>query len=81
MRVQPTDDLHLVEERMRAEQVRPIPVVDSKGTLKGIVTVNDLAHHLRNSKTVNGVTPEEVAGTVAAISEPRSSVPTPRPTA
>jgi CBS domain-containing protein len=79
--VQPTDDLHLVEERMRGEQVRRIPVVDSMGALKGIVTVNDLAHHLRKSRTVNGVTPEEVAGTVAAISAPRSSVPTPPPSA
>ncbi len=58
-----------------------IPVVDGTGALKGIVTVNDLAHRLRSSKTVNGVTPEEVAGTVAAISAPRSSVPTPRPSA
>jgi len=77
--VRPSDDLHLVEERMRAEQVRRIPVVAATGALKGIVTVNDLAHHLRSSKTVHGVTPEGVAGTVAAISAPRSSVPTPHP--
>ena len=78
--VQPSDDLHLVEERMRVEQVRRIPVVDSKGALKGIVTVNDLAHHLR-SRTASGVTPEEVAGTVAAITTPRPSAPAPRPSA
>jgi CBS domain-containing protein len=79
--VRPSDDLHLVEERMRAEQVRRIPVVDGKGALKGIVTVNDLSHHLRSSRAVNGVTPEEVAGTIAAISTPRPSVPAPRPSA
>lgn len=76
--VRPSDDLRLVEERMRAEQVRRIPVVDEAGGLKGMVSVNDLAHHLRTTKTVTGVSPEEVAGTVAAISAPRSSV---RPTA
>jgi len=72
--VLPSDDLHLVEERMRGEQIHRIPVVDSAGFLKGIVTINDLAHHLRSRKLANGVTPEEVAGTIAAISAPRVSV-------
>ena len=71
--VLPSDDVHLAEERMRAEQIHRIPVVDSAGFLKGIVTINDLAHHLRSRKMANGVTPEEVAGTVAAISAPRAS--------
>ena len=71
--VLPSDDVHLAEERMRAEQIHRIPVVDSAGFLKGIVTINDLAHHLRSRKMANGVTPEEVAGTVAAISAPRAA--------
>ncbi len=70
--VLPSDDVHLAEERMRAEQIHRIPVVDNAGFLKGIVTINDLAHHLRGRKLANGVTPEEVAGTVAAISAPRA---------
>jgi len=71
--VLPSDDLHLAEERMQAEQVHRIPVVDSAGFLTGIITINDLAHHLRSRKLANGVTPEEVAGTVAEISAPRAA--------
>jgi len=71
--VLPSDDVQLAEERMQAEQVHRIPVVDVVGSLKGIITINDLAHHLRSRKQANGVTPEEVAGTVAAISAPRAS--------
>ena len=71
--VLPSDDVHLAEERMRAEQIHRIPVVDSAGFLKGIITINDLAHHLRSRKMANGVAPEEVAGTVAAISAPREA--------
>ena len=73
MTVLPSDDLHLTEERMQAEQVHRIPVVDGAGFLTGIITINDLAHHLRSRKLANGVTPEGVAGTVAAISAPRAA--------
>ena len=40
--------------------------------LKGIVTINDLAHHLQSARTAEGVEPAKVAGTLAAISRPRS---------
>jgi CBS-domain-containing membrane protein len=69
----PSDDLHLTEERMQAEQVHRIPVVDRAGFLTGIITINDLAHHLRSRKLANGVSPDGVAGTVAAISAPRAT--------
>jgi len=71
--VQLSDDLQVAEERMRSEQVHRIPVVDERGFLKGVITLNDLAHHLRVARAANGATPEEVAGTVAAISVPRST--------
>ena len=69
--VQPTDELRVVEDRMRSEQVHRIPVVDTMGFLKGVVTVNDLVHHLRTLRSAEGVEPAEVAGTFAAISTPR----------
>ncbi|HET9157224.1 MAG TPA: CBS domain-containing protein [Myxococcaceae bacterium] len=72
--VLPSDDLQRTGERMQAEQVHRIPVVDGAGFLRGIITINDLARHLRNRKQANGVTPEAVAGTVAAISAPRAAV-------
>jgi len=70
--VQPTDDLRVAEERMRSEQVHRIPVVDAMGFLKGVVTINDLARRLRTTRVAEGVEPAVVAGTLAAISLPRS---------
>jgi CBS domain-containing protein len=78
--VQPGDPLQLVEERMRSEQVHRIPVVDTLGLLKGMITVNDLVHHLRTTRSREGLDPAEVAGTFAAISAPRP-VPSGRATA
>ena len=75
VKVLPSDDLQRTEERMRAEQVHRIPVVDSANFLKGIITINDLAYYLRRHKPANGggVTSERVARTVAAISAPRAT--------
>ncbi|HVP59465.1 MAG TPA: CBS domain-containing protein [Myxococcaceae bacterium] len=73
--VEPTDVLRVAEDRMRSEQVHRIPVVDALGFLKGMVTLNDLVHHLRTLKSLEGIEPAEIAGTLAAISSPRS-VPT-----
>ncbi len=70
--VQPTDGLRVAEDRMRSEQVHRIPVVDTLGFLKGMVTLNDLVHHLRTMKALEGVEPAEIAGTLAAISSPRA---------
>ena len=70
--VQLADELRVAEDRMQSEQVHRIPVVDARGFLKGIVTINDLARHLQSARTAEGVEPAEVAGTLAAISRPRS---------
>ena len=69
--VQPTDELRVAEDRMRCEQVHRIPVVNVLGFLEGMVTVNDLAHHLRTSQLQEGLAPADVAATLAAISSPR----------
>ncbi|HTS82363.1 MAG TPA: CBS domain-containing protein [Myxococcaceae bacterium] len=70
--VQPTDELRVAEDRMRSEQVHRIPVVDPLGFIQGMVTVNDLAHHLRTRGSPEGLEPAEVASTLAAISSPRT---------
>ena len=66
-----TDPIRTAEDRMRSEQVHRIPVVDELGFLKGMVTINDLVHHLRTMRSLDGLEPAEIAGTLAAISSPR----------
>ena len=41
------DDLDEVLRRMRAKGVRRMPVVDSRGLLKGVVAADDILEHVR----------------------------------
>jgi len=66
------DDMGVVEDTMRSAQVHRIPVVNAAGYLRGIITVNDLGHHRRWKLAGEGVSPDEVASTLAAISCPRA---------
>jgi predicted transcriptional regulator len=50
------DDLDDVLRRMRAKGVRRMPVVDSRGVLKGVVAADDILEHVR-----------EQVGTLAAL--------------
>lgn len=71
--VHPVEPLRTVEDRMRCEQVHRIPVVNELGFLKGMVTLNDLVHHLRTMRSLDGLEPAEIAGTLAAIGSPRAA--------
>jgi len=65
---------------MRVSRVRRIPVIDEKGALVGIVSINDLARAAERESVMSGlptVTLSEVAGTLAAICTPRTKVETP----
>jgi CBS-domain-containing membrane protein len=63
------------EEVMRSGQVRRLPVIDSDGSLVGIVSLNDLA--LLAEKEVGrknrDLSAQEVTATLAAICAPRAS--------
>jgi hypothetical protein len=50
-----------------------VPVVDEAEYVRGIVTLNDLAHHRHGKVMGEGVGPDEVATTLAIISTPRTS--------
>jgi CBS domain-containing protein len=70
----PDDDLSRVELLMRTNRVRRIPVVDERGQLKGIVSLNDLAREAereRTMRTAPQVTLSEVAETLASVCEHR----------
>ena len=69
------DDLvEHVEELMRENQIRRLPVIDVEGRPAGLVSMNDLARLAARTKK-SGVD-RELVRTVAAVCEPR-----PRPTA
>lgn len=61
------------EEIMRSGQVRRLPVVDSDGSLVGIVSLNDLARLAEQEigRKNRDLSAQEVAATLAAICAPR----------
>jgi CBS-domain-containing membrane protein len=71
----PEENLADVEKRMRAHQVRRLPVVDSEGRLRGFLSLADIAQ--RATKDAKGkasakqVSYAEVGETVAAVTRPR----------
>ena len=56
------EDLETALDRMEANQIRRIPVVDSRGTLVGIIAQADIATRARS--------PQKTAEVVAEISRP-----------
>lgn len=65
------DEAGVLEDVMRMSQVHRVPVVNEAGYLRGIVTLNDLAHHRHGKAMGEGVSPDEVATTLAIVSAPR----------
>lgn len=70
--VQEEDEAGVLEDAMRLAQVHRVPVVNEAGYLRGIVTLNDLAHHRHGKAMGEGVGPDEVATALAIISTPRT---------
>jgi CBS domain-containing protein len=68
-----SDDVHTAMDVMKREQVRRLPVVDEKGVLRGLISMNDLI--LLAEETKGGKTPpvscEDVARTLKGISAHR----------
>ncbi|MEZ5965596.1 MAG: CBS domain-containing protein [Planctomycetota bacterium] len=64
------------EWRMQQNQIRRLPVVDARGRIVGILSINDLARRAdaERTKSTRAVRTEEVAVTLAAISQPHGSV-------
>jgi CBS domain-containing protein len=65
------DPVSDVSELMSRRQVRRVPIVDDRGSLIGIVTLDDLALAATGSEH-GGITEHEIADALRAISAPRS---------
>jgi CBS domain-containing protein len=73
--VGPDTTLDAAEALMRQRRVRRLPVCDARGVLIGMLSLADLAVHLKlraDAPVTDGLSPMSVAATVEAVSEPRS---------
>jgi CBS domain-containing protein len=67
------DSIVFAEETMRLRKVRRLPVLDDHGHLVGVLSLSDLAleEQREQGRTTREVRPEEIAATLASISEHR----------
>jgi CBS domain-containing protein len=68
----PTDDIRVATKAMKEGQVRRLPVTDEQGTLKGVISLNDIVLAGGRSKTAAGLTPAEVIDVIQSISTHRT---------
>lgn len=74
-----SDTITRAEELMTRAQVRRLPVVDDAGVLAGMLSMSDLAHHLKPASHAenNTLRPRELATVLEAVSRPRQRRVTP----
>ena len=73
----PGDPIAVVEERMRNAQVRRLPVVDSSGSLVGMISLADIAREAGRPHAAqrrDGVDARAVGATLASITQPHAAV-------
>lgn len=68
------DDLALAEQTMRTHHVRRLPVLGEDGALVGMLSIDDLAvaAALHGDRAEAGLTPADIALTLAAVAAPRA---------
>ena len=72
--VREKDSLEVIEALMRRVRIRRVPVLDSEGRLKGILSMSDLARHAhRTGRKGNGLSGDGIVQTFAGICEPRTT--------
>lgn len=76
----PEQDVSVAMQTMNCEQVRRLPVVDSRGTLRGILCLNDLVLSAQPDARGNGraLSYNDVMETLKAVSAHRSTKQEPK---
>lgn len=72
----PDEDIHSALKLMRKQKVHRLPVIDSRGKLAGILSLNDVALHAMhpNGKTTPALSYEDVVSTLKAVCEHRHPI-------
>lgn len=68
----PTDDIRVATKAMKEGQVRRLPVTDEQGTLKGVISLNDIVLAGGKAKAGAGLSPTEVVDVIQSISTHRT---------
>ncbi|MDQ5838439.1 MAG: CBS domain-containing protein, partial [Acidobacteriota bacterium] len=66
----PVDDVREALETMARRQVRRLPVVDSRGHLVGLLSINDIIRHTRKGKPKKRVSRRAALAALRAICAP-----------
>lgn len=73
----PDDDVAGAERLMREKQIRRLPVIDARGHLAGILSLNDIAREAQReaeAKKTREVTDAEIARVMASVCAPRHRI-------
>ena len=69
----PDDDVRDAMETMQSSQLRRLPVVDADGTLRGILSINDIVLHSGRGKSKKHISHRDAMETLKALSEHRDA--------
>jgi CBS domain-containing protein len=69
----PDDDVKNALETMQSAQLRRLPVVDNDGTLRGVLSINDVVLHSGKGRSKKHVSHRDVMATLKVLSEHRKT--------
>ena len=72
----PDDEIRRALETMQSAQLRRLPVVEADGTLRGILSINDVVLNSRRGRSKKHVAHRDVMETLKALGEHRGPEPT-----